>query len=151
MLGLDDIVILFFLAYISPSYLLLSSPGSLLASARSLDLSEYQRDTHVLNYHRSRESSLLTFLLRNGHFPYEHPAALYRQLFRRKDATIESDRSIGQECDHSRKPIRKEPRTDVSVPTTSHQGNCCRHENPETRIFGKLALDQRERLAGRYI
>lgn len=72
---------------------------------RSLNLSEYQRDTHVLNYHRSRESSLLTFLLRDGHFPYEHLAVFYRQLITRKDVTTESDRSIEQECDDSRKPI----------------------------------------------
>lgn len=107
MLRVNDIVcFIFLLAYISPSYLLLSSPGSLLAYARSLDLSEYQRDTHVLNYHRSRESSLLTFLLRDGHFSYEHLAVFYRRLITRKDVTTESDRSTEQECDDSRKTDR---------------------------------------------
>lgn len=65
MLRLDDIVcFIFLLAYISPSYLLLPSPGSLLAFARSLNLIEYQRDTHVLNIivlanHRYSRSSFV--------------------------------------------------------------------------------------------
>lgn len=93
-------------AYISPSYLLLYIEPGFSSCIRTQSRSHRVPARHACaKYHRSRESSLLTFLLRDSHFSYEHLAVLYRQLITRRDVTTESDRSIGQECDDSRKPI----------------------------------------------
>lgn len=111
------------------------------------------------NYHCSHRSPLLTFLLRDGHLLYEHlvsehPTALYRLLFTKSPKICNFrpnwNNQLGKRAIAPGKRDRKKNRRITSKQCTSrfrwlrNRWDCSVGLETPTRVFGNLALDQRE-------